>query len=79
MEEQVVEKIRSALGPHYALAEGPDSLFETCDRLLVGEAAALLRLRAFPEVPMAPQRDSPLVERHFAETLASARKARSSG
>jgi hypothetical protein len=77
---EVVEKIRSVLGPHYALEEEPDGLYETCDRLLVGEAAALLeRLRAFPDVPMAPHRDSPLVEEHIAETLALAGKARSYG
>jgi hypothetical protein len=77
---EVVEKIRSVLGPHNALEEEPDGLYETCDRLLVGEAAALLEtLRAFPDVPMAPHRDSPLVEKHIAETLALARKARSSG
>ena len=41
--------------------------------------ALLEKLRAFPDVPMAPHRDSPLVEKHIAETLALARKARSSG
>lgn len=77
---EVVERIRSVLGPHNALEEEPDGLYETCDRLLADEAAALLeRLRAFPDVPMAPHRDSPRVEEHIAETLALARKARSSG
>ena len=77
---EMVEKIRSVLAPHNALEEEPDGLYETCDRLLAGEAAALLeKLRAFPDVPMAPHRDSPLVEKHIAETLALARKARSSG
>jgi hypothetical protein len=77
---ELVEKILSVLGPHNALEEEPDGLYETCDQLLAGDAAALLeKLRAFPEVPLAPHQDSPLVERHIAETLALARKARSPG
>jgi hypothetical protein len=76
---EVLERILSVLGPHNALEEEPDGLYETCDRLLADEAAALLeKLRAFPEVPMAPHQDSPLVEKHIAETLALARKARAS-
>jgi hypothetical protein len=76
---EVVERIRSVLVPHNTLEEEPGGLYETCDRLLAGEAAALLEgLRSFPAVPLAPHQDSPRVERHIAETLALARKARSS-
>jgi hemerythrin HHE cation binding domain-containing protein len=72
------ERIRSVLGPHNALEEEPDGLYETCDRLLSAEAPALLEtLRSFPPVPLAPHQDGPLVERHIAETLALAREAKS--
>jgi hypothetical protein len=74
-----VGRILSVLGPHNALEEERGGLYETCDRLLAGEAAALLdEVRAFPEIPTAPHQDSPLVERHIAEAMALARKARSS-
>ncbi len=76
---ELVERIRSVLAPHNALEEEADGLYETCDRLLAGEATALLEgLRAFPAIPLAPHQDSPRVERHIAEALALARKARSS-
>jgi hypothetical protein len=66
--------ILSVLGPHNRLEEEPGGLYETCDRLLAGEAAALLKtLRDFPPVPLAPHQDSELVEKHIAETLALAR------
>jgi len=74
-----VERIRAVLGPHNALEEESGGLYETCDRLLAGEAAALLeRLGSFPLVPLAPHQDGPRVEKHIAETLALARQARSS-
>jgi hypothetical protein len=67
---EVVERILSVLAPHNALEEEPDSLYDTCDRLLSGEAGSLLdELRAFPMVPLAPHQDSPLVEKHIAEAL----------
>ena len=73
-----VERLLSVLQPHNALEEEPGGLYETCDRLLAREAPAILeRLRAFPSVPLAPHQDSALVERHIAEVLDLARKARS--
>jgi hypothetical protein len=73
---EVVARIRSILGPHNVREEEPGGLYETCDALLAGEADALLdRLHAVPEVPLAPHRDGPLVERHVAETMEMARKA----
>lgn len=76
---ELVAKILSVLRPHNELEEGSQGLYETCDRLLAGEAVSLIeKLRAFPRVPLAPHQDSPLVERHIAETLAMARKARAS-
>jgi hypothetical protein len=71
-----VARLVSILAPHNAFEEGEGGLYETCDRLLAGEAASLLeRLRAFPPVPLAPYQDSPRVEKHIEETLALARKA----
>lgn len=68
-----VGRLRAILAVHDALEEGPDGPYETCDRLLAGESAALIeQLRAFPAVRTAPHNDGPLVERHIAETLALA-------
>lgn len=75
---RVVARIRSVLGRHNALEEGPEGLYETCDRLLAPEAPALLdELRGFPDVPLAPHNDGPHVEKHIEDTLALALKARS--
>jgi hypothetical protein len=76
---RVVAKILQVLGPHNDLEEGPGGLYDSCDELLAGEAAALIeRMRAYPPVPLAPHNDGPLVEKHVAETLAAARRARES-
>jgi hypothetical protein len=76
---EIVAKILSVLGPHNAIEEGPDGLYETCDRLLAGEAAKFLEtLRAFPPVPLAPHQDGPRVQKHITDTLALAREAHSS-
>lgn len=73
----VVERVREVLGPHNELEEAAGGLYDTCDGLLAGEATAVLeRLRAYPAVPLAPHNDGALVEKHIAETLAAARKAR---
>jgi hypothetical protein len=65
-----IERLLSVLKPHNLLEEEPGGLYETCDRLLAREAPALIKeLRAFPEIPVAPHQDSPLVERHITEVL----------
>jgi hypothetical protein len=70
---EVVRHLRGILALHDALEEDPDGVYETCDRLLAGEMAALLeRLWTFPQVRTAPHNDGPLVERHIADTLARA-------
>ena len=75
---EVVERLLSVLRPHNALEEEAGGLYETCDRLLTQDAPAILEeLRVFPSVPLAPHQDSALVERHIAEVLDLARKARS--
>jgi hypothetical protein len=63
------------LAPHNLAEEGPDGLYETCDRLLAGEAESLVeKLQAFPTPPLAPHQESPLVERHIEEALARLRE-----
>ena len=76
---EIVETLLSVLGSHNAIEEEPNGPYESCDRLLAGEAATLLEtLRAFPPVPLAPHQDSPLVRKHIADSLALAREAHSS-
>jgi hypothetical protein len=56
--EQSMQKLREVLARHNPLEEGPDGLYETCDRLLGRERADALveRMRAMPEVRVAPYR-----------------------
>jgi hypothetical protein len=77
---RIVARLRAILEPHDALEEGPGGVYETCDRIVGAGADALIaELRSFPEVPLAPHNDGPLVEQHLEATLALARKARSGG
>ncbi|HEU4385199.1 MAG TPA: hemerythrin domain-containing protein [Anaeromyxobacteraceae bacterium] len=73
----LVAELRSILEPHNAAEEGPGGLYAACDQLLAGEAEALLaRIRAYPDVKVAPHRDVPGVYRTAAEALrASAKQA----
>ncbi len=72
----VVEKLVSVLTPHNEVEEQPAGLYEQCDELLVAETASLLeRLRAFPEVPLAPHSDGPLVERTIENAIRRARES----
>jgi len=70
---EVIRRLRRLLALHDAIEEGRGGVYENCDELLSDDAAALLdELRGFPAVRTAPHNDSPLVERHIAETLALA-------
>jgi hypothetical protein len=72
----VIEMLRSILGPHDALEEGPDGVYAACDDLLADEVARLLdHLRTFPAVRVAPHRDGPMVEAHVRDAVARARAA----
>ncbi|HXG50060.1 MAG TPA: hemerythrin domain-containing protein [candidate division Zixibacteria bacterium] len=56
----IVAALRAILDLHNALEEGPGGLYELCDSLAGGEAGELLdRLRAAPEVSVAPHNDGP--------------------
>lgn len=73
----IVEELRSILEPHNAVEEEPGGLYQLCDELLAAQAGELLeRIRAYPEVKVAPHRDGPGVYRTAAEALrGSARQA----
>ncbi len=62
----IMETIRSILVEHNPLEEGPDGVYEACERL-AGEDAGVLaqQLRSVPEVRVAPHYDTPLVHEHI--------------
>lgn len=75
---EIVAEIRSILEPHDWVEEAPGGLYEACEALLGGRAEAILaRLRAYPEVRVAPYRDGPHAHRTAASALAAS--ARQSG
>ncbi len=58
----IVQALRTVLAAHNQIEEGPDGLYDICERLLGAEVGAVLaRLRAAPAVPVNPHVDSPLV------------------
>ncbi|HET6924180.1 MAG TPA: hemerythrin domain-containing protein [Anaeromyxobacteraceae bacterium] len=73
----IVAELRSILEPHNVAEEEPGGLYQICDQLLGHEAEALLeRIRAYPDVKLAPHRDGPGVYRTAEEALrGSARQA----
>jgi hypothetical protein len=73
----IVAELRSILEPHNEVEEEPAGLYHVCDDLLATEAEALLqRIRAYPDVKVAPHRDGPGVYRTAEEALrASAKQA----
>jgi hypothetical protein len=67
---ELVAEIRSILGPHNAIEEGPGAPYASADLLPPAEAAALVeRMRAYPPVRVAPYRDGPRVLRTAADAL----------
>lgn len=74
---EILGAIRGLLDVHNPLEEGPEGLYATCDELLAAEAGAIAsKLRAAPEVPVAPHFDGPRVREHV-RTLLSAARGRS--
>ena len=60
----LLDALRTLLGRHNAIEEGPQGLYATCDDLADGEAAEVVaRLKAQPEVLLAPHCDGPHGER----------------
>jgi len=72
----VVTQIRSVLPPHNEREEGADGVYALCDRALgPAEAERLVeKARAFPDPPLNPYNDGPLVQRHIETTLELARR-----
>ena len=65
----VVAALRAILAAHNPIEEDPGGVYDTCEQLAGAERDAILaRLRAAPEVPLAPHVDGPRV-------FASARRA----
>jgi hypothetical protein len=76
---EIVAAIRDVLEDHNPLEESPDGLYDTCERLAGADVETLLaRLKAAPEVPVAPHFDGPRVHEHIANLL-RARPRRRSG
>lgn len=58
----ILAAIGGILSEHNRLEEGPGGLYATCEQLAASEADALVaRLRAAPEITVAPHSDSPAV------------------
>lgn len=71
---EILDAIRELLDVHNPLEEGPEGLYAICDALLAAEADIIAeKLRAAPEVPVAPHFDGPRVREHVQVLLAAAR------
>jgi hypothetical protein len=58
----IIAALRSILGAHNVVEEGPGGVYECCERLAGAEAEALLaQLHAAPAVPVASYSDGPHV------------------
>jgi hypothetical protein len=58
----IIAKIRAVLSAHNPVEEGPGGVYEVCESLATGEAESLLaRMRAAPDVKLAPHVDGPQV------------------
>jgi hypothetical protein len=65
----ILAAIRTILADHDRVEEGPDGVYDACERATVGDGAALLaRLQAAPDVPVAVNVDA-------ARVLDAARRA----
>jgi hypothetical protein len=66
----IVEELRSIFSGHHAAEEDPSGHFDLCDRLLAGDAEAVVeRMRRFPAVRVAPHYDGPGALRTAEEAL----------
>lgn len=61
----ICAQLRAVLSRHNALEEGAEGLYAPCDVLAADDAdQVVVRLKAQPNVPMAPHYDGPLVSKH---------------
>lgn len=66
----LVAALRSILAKHNLIEEGPDALYDICDRLANAEIDHLMaQFRAAPEVAVLPHSDSPAVRRTVSRAL----------
>lgn len=67
---ELVGELRSILGPHNVLEEGPGGIYSECDALLAGRAEELVaRMRDYPPVKVAGHYDGPRAVRTAADAL----------
>ncbi len=58
----ILAKIRDILNDHNAVEEGPDGLYEVCEKLAANQAASLVsEMRRMPDVKLAAHVDGPQV------------------
>jgi hypothetical protein len=71
----LVAELRSILEPHNRLEEEPGGLYDLCEDLLSAATNEILeKLRAYPDVRVAPYNDGPLVIRRAEDALNLSRK-----
>jgi hemerythrin superfamily protein len=72
----IMETIRSILVDHNLLEEGPEAVYESCEKLAGERVEALAeQLRAVPEARVAPHYDTPLVREHIRLLLDARRRS----
>jgi hypothetical protein len=72
-----IELIRGILVHHNPLEEGPGGLYEHVEELAGNELESLMStVRSFPEIPMAPYSDTPLLRRSIEQLLREAEDGR---
>jgi hypothetical protein len=58
----IVATLRHVLACHNPVEEGPEGFYAACDALLADRAAELVAaVEAYPEVPVSPHNDAPVV------------------
>ncbi len=72
-----IETIRAILDRHNPLEEAPGGLYEIFEDAAGEELAGLMkRVRGYPQVPMAPYSDTPLLRRSIEQLLREAEEGR---
>ncbi len=73
---EILTLIRDILVEHNPLEEEPGGLYDVCERLIGADLGNILaRLRASPEVPLAPHFDGPRVHEHVAALIRARSKS----
>jgi hypothetical protein len=73
----IIAEIRSILDVHNEVEEGPDGVYDACDRLLGGELEAVMeKLKTYPPVKLAPHFDGAGVSRRAEDALRAVSRGR---